>query len=302
MAFAHLRSGTVAVDYGASVSSPRPSATAAFSVGVYESDRALHLTVRRGHRVVVLGYLGGPFLRIDAAGVWVDAGSPTAAAAGLLQKGTPARGWRLERGHRAVVWHDGRVQGLRPGAGRATWRVPIVVDGRRSAIVGEVWRVPPPALWPWLLVALLVAGLVATLGFRRGAARLRRASVAFGLVAAGCALAAAAGFALGAYASAGTWFAAVDEAAFGLACVGVLAWGPRGARAAAGVGLGVLGLAVGLENGAVFLHSVVLSVVPGTMTRALIAVSVGAGVGAAAAGVRYYARQGEVMLRALSIR
>ncbi len=83
---AHLRTGTVAVGYGASVRTPSRTAGAAYTVGVYQSDRALHLTVSRGHTVVVIGYLGEPLLRIGPAGVAVNLRSPTAAAAGLLPK------------------------------------------------------------------------------------------------------------------------------------------------------------------------------------------------------------------------
>ncbi|HZP73960.1 MAG TPA: hypothetical protein VFA97_11350 [Gaiellaceae bacterium] len=299
-ASAHLRTGTVAVDYGVSITS-RESATAPFSVGVYQSDRALHLSVRRGHTVVVLGYVGERFLRVDSAGVWVNTASPTAAATGLLSKGTPARGWRLERGRRVVVWHDGRVQQLRPTEQRARWRVPIVVDGRRSSIVGVVWRVPPPSLWPWLVLALLAPVCAFLLGFRRGQSRLQTLSVWLGFASVACALIAAAGLALSVYASPGTWIAAFDETAFGLACAAVVRWGPPAFRAAAGGGMGLLGLAVGLSRGAVFIHSIVLSVLPGPATRALIALAVGSGLAAAVTAVVYHAQFEESFARALPV-
>ena len=68
-------------------------------------------------------------------------------------------GWRLERGRRSVVWHDPRDQRLPRGMSRASWSVPIVVDGRRAHISGELWRVPRPTPWPWLLIAALFAVL-----------------------------------------------------------------------------------------------------------------------------------------------
>ena len=304
-AAAHLRTGTVAVDYGADVSSPTPSPTAPFSVGVYQSDRALHISVRRGHTVVVLGYLGERFLRIDAAGVWVDTASPTAAAVGLVPKERPApgaRGWVLRRGQSSVVWHDGRVQQLPPGSSRARWSVPVLVDGRRAVVAGEVWRVPATPLWPWLVTAMLAAAGAGALAFRRGLRRLRAVCIAFGLASGVCAIVAAAGFALSAYASPGTWIAGIDEALFALALAAVLAWGPRGGQPAAGAGIGALGLAVGLSRGAIFLHPVVLSVVPGTVSRALVAVAVGAGLASAAAGAVFYARLDQPLSHALTTR
>lgn len=302
-AAAHLRTGTVAVDYGASITSPRPAPGNAFSVGIYQSDRSLHLGVRRGHTVVVLGYLGEPFLRIRAGGVAVDTRSPTAAAAGLVPHGRqPAsgNGWVLHRGWSSVTWHDGRVQQLRPGERRGTWRVPVIVDGRRESILGLVWRAPSPTLWPWLLAVALVAAVVVALTFRGGAARMRVVCTTLGLASAASAVVVAAGFALSAYASPGTWIAGVDEALLAAAGAGVIAWGPQVARTAAGAGAGALGLAVGLSRGAVFLHPIVLSVLPGTVTRALIAVAVAAGLGAAAAGALFYVRSEESAFRALS--
>ena len=96
-ASAHLRTGVVAVDYRASVFPPRAPLRRALAARVYKSDQALGLSVRPGHMVLVLGYTGEPFLRINGAGVAVNASSPTAAAAGLLKQSDPVRvrGWHL---------------------------------------------------------------------------------------------------------------------------------------------------------------------------------------------------------------
>jgi hypothetical protein len=290
-ASAHLRTGTVAVDDRARVVSLSPL----FTAGIYLSDRALHLTAHPGHTVVVLGYLGEPFVRVNEAGVWIDDASATARATGLVPKGSPA-GWRLERGRRTVVWHDSRVQALPSGVRHASWTIPIVVDGRRRTISGTVVRFAAPALWPWLLVAVLVA----LAGGATGRGRERAVALVLGSAASACALVAASGFALGAYASPGTWIATVDEAFFALAGLAVLAWGPRGAHAAVGGGLGVLGLAVGLSRGQIFLHPIVLSALPGTPARALVAVAIGAGLAAAVAGAVFYARLEEPLSRALT--
>src|SRR5947209_1492045 len=82
-ATAHLRSGTLAVDYRARVTRPRVSPDAAFTVSIYTSDRALRLSARTGHTVTVLGYLGEPFIRLDDRGVAINDASPTAAGAHL---------------------------------------------------------------------------------------------------------------------------------------------------------------------------------------------------------------------------
>jgi len=69
---AHLRSGTVAVDYQASVRHPD---TPADTTQIFQSDRALGITVKPGHTVVLLGYLGEPVFRLDDAGLsWSDRG------------------------------------------------------------------------------------------------------------------------------------------------------------------------------------------------------------------------------------
>jgi hypothetical protein len=76
---AHLRTGLPAVDDAVRV--PWPTRSVALSVAVHRADARIRLGVGLGHRVVVLGYVGEPFLRLDGRGAWVSARSPTAAAA-----------------------------------------------------------------------------------------------------------------------------------------------------------------------------------------------------------------------------
>jgi hypothetical protein len=49
-AHAHLRSGTVAVDYRVTVSAPH---TPAYDVRIYQSDHGLSLMIRPGHAVAM---------------------------------------------------------------------------------------------------------------------------------------------------------------------------------------------------------------------------------------------------------
>jgi hypothetical protein len=288
-ASAHLRSGTVAVDYRAAVLTPD---TPAYFARIYQSDRGLNLTVKPGHVVIALGYLGEPMFRLDPAGLWVNAASPTAVVGGLVTKAervnasTPR--WRLKRGRDAAVWHDARVQGLPSGVDRGVWSVPLVVDGRRLHLAGYLIRFPKPKLWLWvgILAGLLGAG-VWPMRSRRN--RLVQAG------AIGCALAAAAAsilialaFALDTYASPGTWVEGLDEIAFVAVGVGVLLWGPRNLHVGAAIGSGLVAVAVGLSKGAVFLHPIVLAILPGTAVRVLVIAALAAGLAAAALGCMFY--------------
>src|SRR5437868_260104 len=85
-AAAHIRTGSVAVDYRVRVFPTRLPLAA----HVYLGDRAVRLSVRPGHSVTVLGYGREPFVRIDGSGVTVLS-SPTAAALGLEPRHTSGR-------------------------------------------------------------------------------------------------------------------------------------------------------------------------------------------------------------------
>jgi hypothetical protein len=287
---AHLRTGTVAVDYRATVLTPD---TSAYAARIYQSDRGLSLTLKPGHVVVVLGYLGEPMFRLDASGLWVNAASPTAVVAGLLTKGqrsdasTPR--WRLERGRDSAVWHDTRLKGLPPGLDHGAWSVPLIVDGRRRLLEGYLTRFPAPSLLLWLggLASLLGAGASPLLLRQRELVRAGAIGCAFTAAAASVLIALV--FALDTYASAGTWIEGLDEIAFLAVGLGVLLRGPENLHVGAAIGTGLVAMAVGLSKGAIFIHPIVLAILPGTVTRLLAVAAIGAGLAAAVLGCAFYA-------------
>jgi hypothetical protein len=248
---------------------------------------------------VLVGYLGEPVFRLDATGLWVNASSPTAAVLRLVtgrkHVASSAPVWVLQRGKRSVIWADSRSQGLPPGVSRGTWMVPLIVDGRRSRLDGELRRFPAPPLWLWLgiLAVILVAGVTPIM--LRGRDLAGPASIWFGVVAACACGVVLIAFVLDAYASPGTWIEALDAIAFMAVGVWALLRAPRKWHVAAAIGLGLVALAVGLLEGAIFLHPVVLAVLPGSAVRFADIVAVGAGLAAAGLGGLVYAEQGGVM-------
>jgi hypothetical protein len=284
-ASAHLRSGTVAVDYRASVSHP---VSRAYSAQIYQSDHGLSLTLRPSHVVLVLGYLGEPVIRLDRTGLSINAASPTARAMHLVDRAqavdAPAPRWRLQRGRHSVVWHDARVQGLPAGLAEGVWRVPLLIDGRNAVLSGELHRFADPPLWLWLaaLAAWLATGALPLVRRRRDL--VRPSAIALALIAATAATAVALAFALDAYASPGTWIVGVDVIIFLAVGVGVMRRGPRHLHVAAAIWVGLVGAALGLLDGAVFLHPIVLAILPGTVMRLLVVTAIGAGASAAVLG------------------
>jgi hypothetical protein len=290
-ASAHLRTGTVAVDYRARVT----SRDSAFDVRVYASDRAVRIAVAKGHTLVVLGYLGEPFIRIDESGVAVNAASPTAASTRIVKRAARSSGstpdWSPISHRRSIVWHDARVQGLPPGVRHGSWRIPVVVDGRRTQVQGEISRLRRPALWPWLLIVLLFLGASLLLSLGRSRRLVRATAIAVGGLAGIAAVLTATGFALDSYASPGSWIASFDEIVFAAVGFGMLIWARPSAHVAAVVGLGLLSVAVGLSKGQVFFHPLVLSVLPSSFARLCVSLAIGAGTAAAVLGVFSYASE-----------
>jgi FtsH-binding integral membrane protein len=113
---------------------------------------------------------------------------------------------------------------------------------------------------------------------------VRPLAIALALIAAGAATVVALAFALDAYASPGTWIVGVDVIIFLAVGVGVMRRGPRHLDVAAAIWVGLVSAALGLLDGAVFLHPIVLAILPGTVMRLLVVTAIGAGASAAVLG------------------
>jgi hypothetical protein len=258
-AAAHLRTSRSAVDFRASV---LPS-SAPLRTRTYRSDLAVGLTLVGRHRVVVLGYLGEPFIRLDPRGVFVNWASPTAAGTKLAPPHARSNRpiWHQDWNRPIGIWHDARVLAAEQ-TGR--WRLPLVVDGRRTFLAGTLVRVPAPAWWPWLLV---------------------RATTALGMLAAAATLLSAAGFALASGATEGAWIEGANELVFALVGAVVVIRASGDTKALAGGFLGLLGLAAGLTKLPVLLHGIVLSSLPAGLARLAVVVAIAAGAAAATLGL-----------------
>ncbi len=279
---AHIRSGVVATEYRVSVSPLPPALSPGVTARVYEGDRALGLTVAGDHSVIVLGYAGEPFLRIDSAGVAVNEASPTAVAVGFVDQRRRVRGpsWNAQSSEPAAAWHDRRLDGLRAGVERGRWAIPLVLDGEVVQLEGEIRRVPAPSPWPWVVVAGAFGVATALLLVARRPQLIRPAAVGFGALAAVATIATAVGFTADANASTGSWIEGANEIILALVGLVVLAWGSQDVRAVAAGLLGLLGIFVGITKLEVLTNGVVLSALPDAAARATVVVALSAGAAA----------------------
>jgi hypothetical protein len=172
-ASAHVgRVPPAATDYRARITSIPPGLEAR----VLDGDLAIWMRVKPSLTVVVTGLRGEPYLRFSAAGVAVNTRSatwflnrvyPQAVPRGLTPSTSPQ--WkRLTSGH-SWTWHEGRLHTPAWSAHQAgntylgRWVVPIVVDGRGTAIRGGLWQSAPASLlwfWPLLVLAACVPAML----------------------------------------------------------------------------------------------------------------------------------------------
>lgn len=167
---------------------------------VVDGDLRLWLSVAPSQTLIVLDYQGGPYLRFDRRGVQVNENSPMyylnltppIAPSIRLAPSMRPRWLSVSSGH-SDRWHDGRLAALAetlhaPGArilGR--WTIPVLLDGRRTAITGMLHYTPRPSfawLWP-PVVALLILPALLRLGDRSLERRVCRPIAAVTVLAAG---------------------------------------------------------------------------------------------------------------------
>jgi hypothetical protein len=197
-ASAHTVSGAGAGNFRTTLTGLAP-AVPGLTVKVVENGSRLSLTNTTGTDAVVLGYSGEPYLRVGPDGVWTNAKSP-ATYVNASRTGRPvpptadakaAPVWtRVDGGHTAL-WHDHRIHWMgssRPPAVTAQpkayhlisdWTVPVSYGTQRLAVTGRLAWVPGPSPVPWYGLALVAFAAV----LLAGRARPRPAvAVATGLV------------------------------------------------------------------------------------------------------------------------
>jgi hypothetical protein len=274
-AAAHGRSAPVASDWRAAIERAPHGVTAE----VVDGDRDLWMATSAPTEVV--GLLGEPMLRFGRGGVWANASSPTAHADRILTPG--GSGWIRVARRAAYRWHEHRLHAGEAGAG-TTWSVPLVVDGRRTAISGSLRRVQGGRAWPWLAAAA-VAGAAATW---RSWLRVPA------LVAVGAGAAARAGYELhGRPSVAWSGYAdAVGTAVLAVLLAAAVVFGrTSGTRAVAALIAGVLALTQALWMSPAFLHGLVFDVLGTTTTRALLAATIAGGAAASIVAFRALVRE-----------
>lgn len=171
-ALAHGPVAPVALDYQARVT----QAPHGLEAKVVDGDQLMWLRVPSRETVVVLDYRGAPYLRFSPRGVEINHNSamyylnmsPVAATPPVrLGPRTRPSWFRVTAAH-AYRWHEGRLHALAsvartPGVTFVgTWRVPVLVDGRATAISGGLWYAGAPSIvWFWPIVVLLLCVVAA---------------------------------------------------------------------------------------------------------------------------------------------
>ncbi len=282
----HTAVPVVASDYRNRIEAPS-RALDGVRASLDDAGRRLRLTVDPTRQVVVLGYVGEPFLRFSRSGVAVNARSATAQGLRLAPSGRIADRadhavWtRSTKGH-SFAWNDARVwasSAALHGRSSVAWTVPLEVEGRQTQVSGQMTREPQPVLWPWI-VLVIAPVLAAGVAIRR-----RRwawpAALGMAVAAAISTVVALTGFALAGFdISADRWLLFAAEVAL-VAC-GLALLVPRRPRMLALTGLAAFAVLQALSELSVFRHSVVVSELPAPAVRLVGSLALGCGLGVGA--------------------
>jgi hypothetical protein len=309
-AAAHTIGGVQATSYKSDlVSLDPPSATV--ELRLLDLGRRVQLTNRGRADVVVFGYGGEPYLRVGPGGVFENRRSPTlyknmttvngtAAAVPKSASASAAPQWRRTGGGRTVRWRDQRTRwegADAPAVKRdpsrrhvvvQAWTIQLRAGTQAVAATGRIVYVPPPALAPWVLIAVALLLLTAALGLGSHWGPQLSGAVAL-LVAVDVVQT----FASGAVTHDGLPILFVKVVLGGIFSsvawvVGALSISPlqRG-REGALIGAGVAGLFIALFSGLTDLGTLVNSQAPSTLpdglARAGVSVAFGVGLGLVAA-------------------
>jgi hypothetical protein len=185
-AFALLAAGILPSAASAHVGRTPPAATSdlarlsyvppGLDARIVDGDQAIWLRARPSLTVIVTGVRGEPYLRFSPAGVAVNTRSATWFLNRVYPQPVPRDDtldtppqWKALTSRHSWTWHDGRLHTPALAAhpsGNAYlggWVVPLVIDGRGTAIRGGLWQSEPASLlwfWPLLVVAACLPALL----------------------------------------------------------------------------------------------------------------------------------------------
>jgi hypothetical protein len=279
-------------------------------VEIVDLGTKVQLTNHTARDVLVLGYDDEPYLRVGPHGVYENVRSP----ATYLNRSTTITGappkqadaqatpvWRKVSPGDTARWHDHRAHFMGthdppevardPGRRRVVdnFEIPMRTNGMSVTAHGQIIYVPPPSPWPWVVGALVLAGLVFVL------ARTRSWRTVFAVTLALLAVAEivhVVGLWGGSTAAAGTKLAesAYSLGGIVLAVLGLVWMWRKGGEAAVPLVLVAtifLFVAGGLADVTTLGHSQVPSTFSAAFARLLVTITLGLGAGlAAAAAVR----------------
>lgn len=258
---------------------------------VVGGDLRMWLRVNSPRTVTVLDYRGAPYLRFSPSGVSVNTNSamyylnqpiPLKPPVGLSPHARPR--WELQSPGNVYEWHDGRLHALAtvalsPGqsfVGR--WNIPLVVNGQRTNLTGDLWHSDDPSIvWFWPIAVVVLCLWAVSRLRRREFDRLMATGLGVG------ALAAVAVLAIGHQLEGQPFVSTGQEIVLGLILAFVAAmvvWiVVRGTGPIALILVAVASLWAGLEFLPLLLHGFVLVVVPAFLARMATVVCLSAGVG-----------------------
>jgi hypothetical protein len=158
-------------DYRSEISGVEP-ATDAISVTIEGGDAFVRIAAVAGSEVLVFGYEGEPYLRIDADGTVMENRRSPATYLNRDRYGSDVPEsasadaepeWVVVARNGAYAWHDHRAHRMEPfapvGASRGDTVlegvIPIDVDGRAVSILVTTRWMPAPSPWPAVLGAII---------------------------------------------------------------------------------------------------------------------------------------------------
>ena len=281
----HTAVPIVALDYHNRILSGGTGQSVA-RASIEDAGRKLRLAVDSNSQVFVVGYVGEPFLRFALDGVSANARSETAQGLRLVPKGSVSPRareavWRQLTAAHSFAWADARAwapTSALHGRKVVPWSVPVVLNGRKIVIAGEMTRAARPPLWPWLVLGLLPLA-AAAVALRRSR-WLWAGATGLAALAGVTTLANLGGFATGGLSiTTDRWVLLAVETALTVVAIGFL--GRPQARIVAVAALAAFAVLQALSELAVFRHGVVVSGLPAAVVRAAAALALGAGLGGA---------------------